>query len=332
MNNGTMTYRTLGRTGMKIGCLSFGTWAIGGSWGHAVDDAVARQAIAFAVDRGVNFFDTADVYGQGRAERLLGETVGNRDDVYIATKFCRGGDYQDPDTYRLARVRHFAEQSLSRLKRDAIDLYQIHCPPSWVIEQGDVFQVLDKLTEEGKIRHYGVSVETMEKGVQSMAYPGVSALQVIFNIFRQQLEDKFLPQAVAQNVGIIARVPLASGLLTGKFRKTDTFPAEDHRNYNRDGQVFSVGETFSGLPFAKGVELVDEVRWIQLGRGSMAAAALRWVMDHPGITTTIPGFKNMEQVRVNLEALCVPSFRDDERRRLKQFHDHQVAPHIRGPL
>lgn len=332
MNNGTMTYRTLGKTGMKIGCLSFGTWAIGGSWGHAVDDAVAREAIALAVDRGVNFFDTADVYGQGRAERLLGETVANRNDVYIATKFCRGGDYQDPDTYSLARVRQFAEQSLSRLQRDAIDLYQIHCPPSWVIEQGDVFQVLDKLTAEGKIRHYGVSVETMEKGVHAMAYPGVSALQVIFNIFRQQLEDQFLPQAVVQNVGIIARVPLASGLLTGKFRKTDIFPAEDHRNYNRDGQVFNVGETFSGLPFAKGVELADEMRWIQSGRGSMAAAALRWVMDHPGITTTIPGFKNSEQIAVNLEALCVPSFRDDELRRLRQFYDQQVVPHIRGPI
>lgn len=326
-----MQYRTLGRTGLKVSCLGLGTWAVGGSWGSVVDEKIARDAIAFAIDHGVNFFDTADVYGNGRAESILGLTVGNRDDIYVATKFCRGADIEDPATYRADKVRAFAEASLSRLKRDAIDLYQIHCPPSWVIEQGDVFVVLDQLKQAGKILHYGVSVETIAQGLRAMEYSGVEALQVIFNLFRQRLLDELLPAAQAHEVGILARVPLASGLLTGKFHSGDTFPAEDHRHFNRDGQAFNVGETFAGLPFAKGVELANQIRWIQEGRGSMAAAALRWVIDQPGVTTAIPGFKNTQQVASNLMALNATPFSPDEQRRLRSFYENSVEAHIRGP-
>ena len=326
-----MQYRTLGKTGLSISCLSFGTWAIGGSWGAMVDEKIAIDALRFAVDHGVNFFDTADVYGEGRAETILGKTFGNQPNVLIATKFCRAGDIAAPRTYRYDSVRQFAEKSLSRLHRDAIDLYQIHCPPRWVIEQGDVFGVLDRLKDEGLIRHYGVSVETVEEGLLAVAYPGVAALQVIFNIFRQKPLAQLLPQAHAHEVGILARVPLASGLLTGKFRPNDTFSEDDHRHFNRDGQAFNVGETFAGLPFALGVELVNQLRWIQNGRGSMASAALRWILDQPAVTAAIPGFKNSQQIASNLVALEAKPFTPDELERLSNFYHSKVEGAIRGP-
>ncbi|MCY0878950.1 MAG: aldo/keto reductase [Firmicutes bacterium] len=326
-----MEYRTLGKTGYQISVVSLGTWAIGGSWGRPVDEAEAKSAIAYAVDAGVNFFDTADVYGQGRAERLLGEVVGSRREVRIATKFGRQGNVQDPANYEYARVKQFAVESLKRLKRDTLDLYQVHCPPRWVIERGTVFEVLDRLQQEGLVRYYGVSVETVDEGLLALSYPGVSALQVIFNVFRQKPLDVLLPQAQAQNVGVLARVPLASGLLTGKFNKTHVFEPEDHRSYNRDGQAFNVGETFAGLPFEEGVDLVEAVRWMAEGRGSMARAALRWVIDQPGITSVIPGFKNSAQVSDNLGALAVPPFSAEETERLRAFYHQEVAPKIRGP-
>jgi aryl-alcohol dehydrogenase-like predicted oxidoreductase len=332
LDNGTeVEYRALGTTGFKISSLSFGTWAIGGSWGISVDERMALDALHFAVDQGVNFFDTADVYGGGRAETLLGQSFAHRPDIIIATKFCRGGDIHNKDTYLYDSVRHFAEQSLLRLQRDAIDLYQIHCPPTWVIEQGDVFDVLDRLQREGLVRSYGVSVETVEEGHLAMRHRGVSALQVIFNLFRQKPLETLLPEAKKNDVGILARVPLASGLLTGKFQLSDTFPSDDHRNFNRDGESFNVGETFSGLPFAKGVELSDQLRWIQNGRGSMAAAALRWILDQPGVTTAIPGFKNSQQVASNLVALKAKPFSPEELERLNNFYHSAVAEHIRGP-
>lgn len=326
-----MPYRGLGKTGLKISCLSFGTWAVGGSWGPHVDERIAIDALNFAVDQGVNFFDTADVYGGGRAETLLGKTFATRPEIFIATKFCRAGSIHDAATYSYESVRQYAEQSLTRLKRDAIDLYQIHCPPTWVIEQGDVFSVLDRLQQEGLIRSYGVSVETVEEGHLAMRYPGVSALQVIFNLFRQKPLDTLFPEAIEKSVGILARVPLASGLLTGKFQLNDAFPSDDHRNFNRDGEAFNVGETFAGLPFATGVELANQLRWIQDGRGSMAAASLRWILDQPGVTTAIPGFKNSQQVASNLVALKAKGFSPEEEERLRRFYQSSVAEHIRGP-
>ncbi|MGG1551310.1 aldo/keto reductase [Paenibacillus ferrarius] len=325
-----MKYRELGDTGLKVSEVSFGTWAIGGSWGVSSDEEALR-GLAAAMEAGVNFFDTADVYGNGHAEELLAQaTRGREDDVYIATKFCRAGDIHDPQTYSERTVRAYCENSLKRLNRERIDLYQIHCPPLAILQDGAVFEVLDKLKEEGKIRHYGVSVETVEEGMFCLGVPGVKALQVIFNLFRQKPAEELFPRAKANGTGILVRLPLASGLLTGKFTQASTFASDDHRHFNANGEQFNVGETFAGLPFAKGVELADELRWIAEGRDSMASASMRWILDNPNVTCVIPGFKSVQQVEANLRTLEVPSFSEDELSRLSEFYEANVKSHIRG--
>jgi len=325
-----MNYRALGRTGLKVSEISFGTWAIGGSWGQT-SDSESLRALDKAMDEGVNFFDTADVYGDGKSERLLAQaTKGKEDKIHIATKFCRAGDINDPKMYAEAQVREWCEASLKRLNRDTIDLYQIHCPPLEILKDGSVFGVLDKLQVEGKIRAYGVSVESVEEGLYCLEQPGVQALQIIFNLFRQKPLEQLLPQALAREVGLLVRLPLASGLLTGKFTGDYKFEAEDHRNFNRDGQHFNVGETFAGLPFERGVALSHELAWIAEGRESMTRAALRWILDNPEITCVIPGFKNSTQVEDNLAAQNVPSFTDAQQQRLKSFYSEQVKEYIRG--
>lgn len=325
-----MNYRELGNTGMKISEVSFGTWAIGGSWGKTTD-AESLSALDYAIDQGVNFFDTADVYGDGHSEKLFAKaTKGKEEDIYIATKFCRQGDIHAAETYSYEQVKAYCEASLRRLERDRIDLYQIHCPATQILEDGNVFHVLDRLQEEGKIRHYGVSVESVEEGLMCLKHSNVKSLQVIFNLFRQKPAEELFEQAKAQGVGIIVRLPLASGLLTGKFKQSDTFEEDDHRNFNNDGNAFNVGETFAGLGFQKGVELADQLKWIADGRGSMAEASLRWILDHPEVTTIIPGFKNTKQVRQNLQALHTPSFSKEEQERINDFYHNEVKQHIRG--
>lgn len=284
------------------------------------------------MESGVNFFDTADVYGMGHAEELLAKaTKGKEDEIFVATKFCRAGDIHDPATYSEQSVRFFCEQSLKRLRRDRIDLYQIHCPPLAVLKDGCVFEVLEKLKAEGKIRHYGVSVETVEEGLFCLTVPGVKALQVIYNLFRQKPAEELFPKAKAAGVGILVRLPLASGLLTGKFTEASTFEADDHRNFNANGEQFNVGETFAGLPFAKGVELAKELSWVAKGRGNMARASMRWILDNPDITCIIPGFKNVRQVEDNLGAVDVAPFKGEEIVRLRSFYEERVKDHIRGP-
>lgn len=325
-----MRYRQLGNTDLQVSELSFGTWAIGGDWG-TVDDAASLRALEVAIDRGVNFFDTADVYGSGHSEELLAKaTKGKEHEIYIATKFCRKGDIHDPQNYSEATVRQYCEDSLRRLQRETIDLYQIHCPAFSILKQGEVFEVLDKLKAEGKIRYYGVSVESVEEGLFCMEQPGVSALQVIFNMFRQKVSNELLPVAEKKQVGILARVPLASGLLTGKFTANTTFEADDHRTYNANGDAFNVGETFAGLPFVKGVELAEQLRWIETNERTMTQAALRWILDHPAVSTVIPGFKNEAQVLNNLAAIEVPSFTAEELERIAAFYKEHVHQHIRG--
>lgn len=325
-----MKYRRLGNTELEVSEISFGTWAIGGSWGQT-DEEEALKGLQRAIEAGVNFFDTADVYGDGRSEELLAKaTKGKADDIYIATKFCRAGDIHDFRTYSAEQVRKYCEGSLKRLQRERIDLYQIHCPPLEVLKDGRVFEVLDQLQQEGKIRYYGVSVETVEEGLVCLANPNVKALQVIFNIFRQKPLEKLLPQAKEQGVGILARLPLASGLLTGKFTKTTTFAEGDHRHFNRNGEHFNVGETFAGLEFHKGVELSEQLEWIANGRGNMTRAALRWILDHDSITCVIPGFKTIKQVEDNLQAAMVPSFSPEEKEKLAEFYQNEVHPFIRG--
>ena len=326
-----MKYRTLGKTGLKVSEISFGTWAIGGSWG-SVSDEQSLAALASAMDAGVNFFDTADVYGDGHSERLLAKaTKGKEADIHIATKFCRAGDIHDPETYSEKRVRAYCEASLKRLERDTIDLYQIHCPPMEILKDGSVFTVLDKLQEEGKIRSYGVSVETVEEGLLCLQNPNVAALQVIFNILRQKPLEQLFPEAYAKSTGILVRLPLASGLLTGKLSADSRFADDDHRKFNENGEHFNVGETFAGLGLRKGAELSDQLRWIAEGRGNMARAALRWLLDRKEITCIIPGFKSVTQVEDNLAAAEVPSFTAEEEQKLKHFYEEQVSPFIRGP-
>ncbi|MDQ0192344.1 aldo/keto reductase [Paenibacillus wynnii] len=326
-----MNYRQLGNTELSISEVSFGTWGIGGDWGGS-SDSDALKGLEKAIDSGVNFFDTADVYGSGHAEQLLAKaTKGKEDTVHIATKFCRAGDIHDLRTYSEDAVRQYCEQSLKRLEREAIDLYQIHCAPMEILKDGRVFETLDKLKSEGKIRHYGVSVETVEEGLLCLNVPGVQALQVIFNLFRQKPAEELLPQAKAAGVGILVRLPLASGLLTGKFSKATAFAANDHRNFNANGEHFNVGETFAGLPFEKGVELAEELKWIAEGRGDMARASMRWLLDFPEVSCIIPGFKNVAQVENNLGAIEVPVFSDAEKASLREFYNQRVAAHIRGP-
>lgn len=325
-----MNYRRIGDTELLISELSFGTWAIGGAWGKTSDED-ALAGLRRAMDAGVNFFDTADVYGDGHSEELLAKaTKGKEDEIYIATKFCRKGDIHDKETYSERSVRSFLEGSLKRLNRERIDLYQIHCPPFDMLKNSDVFHVLDKLQNEGKIRYYGVSVETVEEGLYCLQNPNVKSLQVIFNLFRQKPLETLLPLAKEKGVGILARVPLASGLLTGKFTKETAFERDDHRHFNRNGEQFNVGETFAGIEFEKGVELSEKLRWIADGRGNMTRAALRWILDHDSVTAVIPGFKNANQVEDNLKALEVPSFTDEEMNALAKFYQEEVHQYIRG--
>jgi aryl-alcohol dehydrogenase-like predicted oxidoreductase len=326
-----MNYRRLGSTDLKLSELSFGTWAIGGAWGKT-SDREALEGLNKAIECGVNFFDTADVYGEGRSEELLAKaTKGKKHDIYIASKFCRAGDIDDPLTYSEPSVRNYLEKSLKRLNRECIDLYQIHCPPIKILREGNVFNVLDKLQKEGKIRYYGVSVETVEEGLLCLEQPNVRALQVIFNIFRQKPAVNLFPKAIDKGVGILARVPLASGLLTGKFSEGHRFSEDDHRQFNKDGDQFNVGETFAGIPFDKGVKLSEELAWIAQERESMATAALKWILEHHAVSTVIPGFKTAEQVEKNLKAVHEKKFSQKEMTRLAEFYQHDVEDHIRGP-
>ncbi|MED3964479.1 aldo/keto reductase [Niallia taxi] len=326
-----MKYRHLGKTGLKVSEVSFGTWAIGGSWGKT-NDAEALKSLDRAIGEGVNFFDTADVYGNGHSEELLAmATKGKEEDIHIATKFCRSGDIHSADTYTYENVQTFCENNLKRLNREAIDLYQIHCPPLEVLQDGSVFEVLDRLKKEGKIKHYGVSVETVEEGLVCLNHEGVDALQVIFNIFRQKPLETLLPEAKRKGTGILVRLPLASGLLTGKFTEGHRFEQDDHRAFNENGESFNIGETFAGLGFSKGVELAEELRWIAEGRQSMASASLRWILDHEEVSCIIPGFKNEQQVMGNLVALQEKSFSQAEKTRLQEFYQQKVKNSIRGP-
>ncbi|TWD98845.1 aryl-alcohol dehydrogenase-like predicted oxidoreductase [Neobacillus bataviensis] len=326
-----MNYRELGNTGIKISEVSFGTWAIGGSWGKTSDEE-ALKSLDYAIGQGVNFFDTADVYGDGHSEELLAKaTKGKENQIHIATKFCRQGDIFDPHNYIYEKVSAYCEDSLRRLNREAIDLYQIHCPATEILRDGSVFEVLDRLKQEGKIKQYGVSVETVEEGLICLENPNVKSLQIIFNIFRQKPLEDLLPEAYKKGVGLLVRLPLASGLLTGKFTSNHVFEADDHRRFNENGEAFNVGETFAGLGFQKGVELADQLKWIAEGRTSMASAALRWILDQKEITCIIPGFKNVKQVEQNLSALDTKSFTEEEKQKLQSFYLEQVKNSIRGP-
>lgn len=314
---------------MAVGEVGFGAWALGGDWGE-VDERGGIAAVECAVAAGVNLFDTADVYGAGRSEEILGRVIGARDDVLIATKVGRP-ELDDPATYSWESVRRRCEASLQRLRREVIDLYQLHTPPTDVLADDEAWESLRRLRNEGKVRAFGASVESAEQGLIAIER-GAQTLQVIFNVFRQNHVNELFPVALERRVGILARIPLASGLLTGKFTKSSTFSPDDHRSFNREGAAFNVGETFAGLPFDAGVDLANELRWIADGRGSMARAAVRFVLDHDAVSSVIPGSKQTEQVEENLGGAEVAPFSEEELARLRSFYQDRVQPLVRGPM
>ncbi len=326
-----MKSRTLGNSGRKIGEIGLGTWQIGADWGE-VSDATARETLRAAHEAGVTFFDTADVYGDGRSESLIGEFLREvpaaGDEVFVATKL---GRREWPEGFSRGHVRRFTEDSLRRLGVEVLDLTQLHCVPAEVLRRGEMLDALAELKDEGKIRAYGASVESMDEAKICLDHGGVSSLQIIFNIFRQKPAAELFDAAQAARVGLVVRLPLASGLLAGKYTRESRFGPDDHRNYNRDGAAFNVGETFAGLPFGKGVELVDELKPLVPEGVSMAAWAIRWCLDFEAVTTVIPGARNPAQVRSNVAAADLPGLGDEVHRRLAEFYRSAVRSHIRGP-
>jgi len=307
-----MKYRPLGSTGWNISAVSFGAWAIGGTWGP-VDDSESMDALHAAVDSGVNFFDTADVYGDGRSERLLARLRSERTEpFYIATKAGRRLDPHVADGYNRANLTAFVERSLVNLDTDAIDLLQLHCTPTQVYYMPEVFEVLDALVKAGKLRHYGVSVERVEEALKAIEYPGVQSVQIVYNIFRQRPAELLFQQTQRRGVGVLARLPLCSGLLAGKLSQESVFAADDHRWFNRQGAQFDRGETFSGLDFEVGLNAVEKLRALLQPGQSMAQLALRWIQMHPAVTCSIPGAKRAGQVRENVAAADLPPLSDSQ--------------------
>ena len=301
-----MEYRPLGRTGWNVSTISFGAWAIGGAWGP-VDEAAAIDALHAALDLGINFFDTADVYGDGASERLLARLRRERTDTFhVATKAGRRLDPHIADGYTYANLARFIERSLVNLETDCLDLVQLHSPPWDVYYRPEVFGALDRLVDEGKVRYYGVSVEKVEEALKAIEFPGVQSVQIIFNLFRQRPADHFFAEAKRRQVGILARLPLSSGMLTGKLRKESSFATDDHRAYNRHGERFDRGETFSGVDYDLSLELVDALRPLVPAGQSLSQFALRWVTMFDAVTCAIPGGRRRAQVEENAAAADVP--------------------------
>ena len=307
-----------------------GCWQIGADWGSLIEEDSAFSILTAAVESGVDFFDTANVYGDGRSETFIGRFIKNCDaSIRVATKFGRGpGVY--PDNYSEDVLRRSVDASLERLDVDTLDLLQLHCIPTQVLREGKVFDWLRRIKQEGLIRHFGASVETVEEGLICLEQDELLSLQVIFNIFRQKLVRELLPQAEERGVGIIVRLPLASGLLTGKFTNDSIFPETDHRNFNRDGQQFNVGETFAGLAFEKGVELSSRLKTLLPGDLSTAQAALRWILDHKAVSVIIPGASSPEQARSNAATSDLAPLPNELHTALSAFYHESVHAHIRG--
>jgi len=323
-----MEYRELGRTGWKVSAVSFGAWAIGGTWG-TVRDKESLAALHAALDEGVNFFDTADVYGDGRSESLLAQLRReSKDSFYVATKAGRRLDPHVAAGYNRENLTAFVERSLKNLEVEALDLLQLHCPPTEVFYMPEVFGILDDLKQAGKLQHYGVSVEKVEEALKAIEYPNVETVQIIFNIFRQRPKELFFEQAQKRKVGILARVPLSSGMLTGKFTKSSQFEQDDHRAFNREGEEFDRGETFSGVDYEIGLDAVDELRPLVPEGMSMTQMALRWILMFPAVTCAIPGGKRVEQVTENVQAADFPPLSAETMSAIEAIYDQKVRPQV----
>ena len=323
-----MNYRELGRTGWKVSEISFGAWAIGAMWGQ-VDDAESLAALHRAVDRGVNFIDTADVYGMGRSERLIARLRQERSEtIYVATKAGRRLNPHTAEGYNKSNLTSFVEDSLRNLSTDCLDLVQLHCPPTPVYYRPEVFGALDDLVKAGKLRYYGVSVETVEEALKAIEYPGVQSVQIIFNMFRLRPAELFFREAKRRKVGILARVPLASGLLTGRMTRETTFGKDDHRNFNRHGEMFDVGETFSGVDFETGLHAVDELRPLVPAGSTMTQLALRWILMFDAVSCAIPGAKRPAQVDENFQAGNLAPLTDAQMAKVQEVYDRLIRPQV----
>jgi len=319
-----MKYRELGRTGWRVSEISFGSWAIGGAWGD-VDDRESLAALHRAVDLGVNFFDTADVYGDGRSERLLARLKRERsEEIIVATKAGRRLEPHVASGYTRENLSAFIDRSLQNLETDTPDLLQLHCPPTEVYYNPQLFEALDDFVKEGKIRYYGVSVEKVEEALKAIEYPGVQTVQIIFNIFRQRPAELFFSEAKRRKVGILARVPLASGMLTGKLMAQSQFAADDHRAFNRHGESFDRGETFSGVDYETGLQAVEDLRSLVPEGMTMAQFALRWILMFDAVTCAIPGAKRPAQVEDNAHAADFPLLTDETMRVVSEIYDRQI--------
>ncbi len=324
-----MKYRALGRTNYKVSEVSFGAWAIGAAWGN-VDDEESIAALHTAVDSGVNFFDTADVYGDGHSEKLLAKLKKDRagEEIIIATKAGRRLPEQTAAGYTRENLTSFIERSLTNLETDCLDLVQLHCPPQDAYYHPEIFGIMDDFVQEGKIKHYGVSVEKVEEAIKAIEYPNVKTVQLIFNIFRQRPADYFFDLAKEKNVGILARVPLSSGMLTGKMSKNSTFEKDDHRNFNRHGESFDVGETFSGVDFETGLAAVEELKKLVPENMTTAQFALRWILMFDAVTCTIPGAKRPAQEEDNARAADFPPLSNETMQAIKNLYESKIKPQV----
>lgn len=320
-----MTFNQLGRTDMSVSAISFGAWAIGGFWG-AVSDDESMRALHAAIDAGVNFIDTADVYGDGRSERLVARLKKERprDTIWVATKAGRQLPVQSLEGYSRENLTQWIDASLSRLEVDALDLLQLHCPHPAVYDAPEVFGILDDLVAAGKLRYYGVSVETVDEAMRALRHRHVQSVQIIYNMFRLKPADEFFAAAKAQSVGILARVPLASGLLTGKLTRTSTFAADDHRQFNRHGEMFDMGETFSGVPYDVAMDAVEELRALVPPGMTMTQFALRWILMNDAVTCAIPGAKTVAQATDNAAAADLPPLSPETMAAVRSIYDARI--------
>lgn len=324
-----MNYRKLGKTGFEISEISLGTWQVGGKWGADFSHDNAEKILHAAVDAGINFIDTADVYGAGESEKAVGKFVKNRSErIYVATKCGRQLNPHTSEAYQPAVLRKFVEDSLQNMGLETLDLIQLHCPPTEVYYRPEIFELFDRLKDEGKILNLGISVEKVEEALKGIEFENVTTVQIIFNMFRQRPAELFFEQALKKNIGVIVRVPLASGLLTGKFSKNSTFTEGDHRFFNRHGEKFDKGETFSGIDYETGLAAVEELKALFPQYSNLAPIALRWILEFAAVSTIIPGASNPEQATANLAALNTPNLTEPQQEAVNRIYEKYIKPQV----
>jgi aryl-alcohol dehydrogenase-like predicted oxidoreductase len=322
-----MNYRKLGKTGFSISEISLGTWQVGGRWGEPFSHDNADKILNAAVDAGINFIDTADVYGDGESEKAVGRLVRSRSEqIFVATKCGRRLQPHTAEAYQPAALRGFVEDSLRNMQLETLDLVQLHCPPTEVYYRPEIFELFDRLREEGKIRHLGVSIEKVEEGLKAIEFPNVTTVQVIFNMFRQRPPELLFKEAARRDIGLIVRVPLASGLLTGKFSPSTHFAPDDHRAFNRHGEAFDKGETFSGVDYQTGLEAVAELQEALGPQAPLAAQALRWILMFDEVSCVIPGASSPEQILANLKAAELPALSPEQMQAVREVYDRRIRP------